>query len=438
MRRWSKGTLCLATFAFLAASLSTAAAQIPVGPGGFAKNFEWVRSVPLLGSTIPVSTFGLHGPHAEIHGEFLFVSPWEGVSIYDVSDPREPRFINHIPRPGPSWIPLQERFGSMMNYSRFATNGEILLINGYDPGEVDFRLQTMYVYDVSDKTNVQLLSTLNWGAGRGGSEDEWGTGSWCLFDCTWAYDRTGAIIDLRDPLRPRWAGTWTKGLTFNGASFTDGPAPAGMSEVAPGMMLVGSHPMVLLDARRDPSRPRVIVRTDGSPYSRGDLAWPNFPEGDVVLSTNFGGRSGERARCEFQEENKGTVDGSALATWDASSWRRSGFLTRTDEYRLKNGSYTDGDPAFSGTEPPALGYDNGCRLSNLDVHPSSNKTLVAVAAQGHGVKVLTIGGAGQIRQGDWFLPHGGDVRNVLWRNDRILYTIDAHRGIDVLRYTGKI
>ena len=64
------------------------------------------------------------------------------------------------------------------------TNGRILVVSNTD---------TM-VYDVSDKTAPKLIGTLP-GVDQHTMQ--------CVLDCTWVYGSEGAIIDLRDPTKPK-------------------------------------------------------------------------------------------------------------------------------------------------------------------------------------------------------------------------------------------
>jgi hypothetical protein len=61
-----------------------------------------------------------------------------------------------------------------------------------------------------------------------------------------------------------------------------------------------------------------------------------------------------------------------------------------------------------------------------------------VAWYENGLRLLSVAPDGQITSSGWFLPHGGNVFDVRWITDRVVYSLDHYRGIDILRYTGDI
>ncbi|MDP9067114.1 MAG: hypothetical protein M3N53_02045 [Actinomycetota bacterium] len=417
-----------ATAAFVLVVLlpGLAQAQLPSAAGGLGNNLEWVKTVVI--DTVPTQVPG----YASVFGDTLFLSDGvQGVNIYDVSDPLNPLLVAELNTPGPSFYP--DQVGAYITYGRYTTNGKILLQAGYDedsryfPGEE--ATMTLYVFDVSDPANPQRLGKLTRKLAH-----HYG-GAFCILDCKWAYDRGGGIIDLRDPSAPKPAGNWLKGLRFHSAHFTKGPAATDIVEIARGVVATGTVPMYVLDVSR-PTKPRVLARSDGSPSTRGSIAWPDFAAGGPLLTSNVGGIGAGREHCGVAAEDEGSSKDSLFATWDGSHWRKSNLLTRVDQYRPRNGTYTDGDPAVSGSN---IAYGGGCAVGYFHVRRSRGGTyLAAVATRGHGMKLLEVDRAGRISQHGWFLPHGGSTLNSVWVTDRVIYTIDSHRGIDILRYTGDL
>lgn len=97
---------------------------------------------------------------------------------------------------------------------------------------------------------------------------------------------------------------------------------------------------------------------------------------------------------------------------------------------MTNGTFTDGDPPIS--TYPAGG---GCGPLTFDVHPRfRDRGIVALAAGSHGVKFVRIGRAGQIGEAGYYLSEGGFPGDVRWMTDEIVYVVDGHWGIDILRY----
>ncbi len=428
-------------------STAVLAQSVPSPVGGFTSDgVRWVTTVPIYGRgtwTPPAGMGWTNSGSGRVANGHLFI--WaEGVTIYDISDPLAPRFVSYIPRPAPAWAP-QGVVSGVAQIGRFDTNGEIVVIPAWDRGDRggvsdpgstgELRHFALYIYDVTDPANPREIGQLS-RLPYPHPEKLTVGGPFCILDCTWVYDRWGAIIDLRDPSRPKLLRKrWTRGMKFNNSALGVRGATE-IVEVAPGRILLGAHPMYLLDVT-DPARPKVMARSDGSPNSRGDIAWPGFPRSDVVLSTNIG--EGGWSRCEMAESARDTSAQSVFSTWDTDRWEKTGLISRVDDYRLSNGTYTDGDPAFSGSEGVIVpgvakyAYSNGCSFGVFDVRPASGAIEVAVAANGHGLKFFHVGQNGTIELADWFLGHGANVINTLWANGEVVYALDANRGIDVLQ-----
>ena len=115
-------------------------------------------------------------------------------------------------------------------------------------------------------------------------------------------------------------------------------------------------------------------------------------------------------------------------TWDASKWRQTHTFTMIDEYRMKNGTYTDGNPAVNQV---------GCSSHWLEPEPSfHNGGTVAAAFFEHGTKFVDVSSTGKIKEIGWFMPVAGSTGAVYWVTDKILYALDYNRGIDILRWKG--
>lgn len=432
--RVRKGLVSALTGLFALSGVS-AEAQAPAG--GWSRELEWIK-------TVPVDTLHPEMVGTAFHvGKHFYLSDGvQGVNVYDVSDPDDPRLINKVNTPGPNFWP-SDRVGAYILFGRPNTDGHILLVPGYTedsnwvppphnlfswPG--DPPSFTLYVYDVSDPAREKRLGRLT-------TRPLKVSGPFCIRNCTWAYDRFGAIVDLRDPTDPKLAGKWSRGLRFNSSSDFKGVGASEIVEVAPGIVLTGTVPMYLLDVRKDPRHPRVLARSDGSPSSRGDIAWPGYPSTDIVLSTNIGGSGPAYRSCAETDAHRGTPNQSSFTSWDAEGWQKTAFMSPAADYFLRNGNYLDGEPPVSGV--PTRLYPSGCRINRFDVRKAADGThLAVVAARAHGIKLLQIERDGKIATEGWFLAHGANAANAFWITDRIVYSIDNYRGIDILEYTGEL
>jgi hypothetical protein len=358
----------VAALLVVAAPSAQAVAVDAVGAGYFASdNIEYIGYVPLENDTAG----------ARIVGKYLYITTSRSLTIYDLSDPEAPQ------RLGTTVIAQEPYFAE----EDVDTNGEILLVG---------TLGTLNIVDVEDKSNPTVIAEL-------ADADEHTIS--CVLDCTWAYGSEGVIVDLRNPTKPKIAGNWAKGTPASGGGHD-------VTEVAPGLIMTSTQPLLLLDARKNPAKPTVIAQggnKDGR-FMHSNL-WPNNMRDRFAL---VGGES-SGPTCD-------AADG-AFMTWDTKNWQKTRSFTMVDEYRVKNGLYTDGDS-------PANLY---C-MHWFDTQPGyRNGGLVAVAWYEHGTRLLKVDSAGKIKEAGYFLPWGGSTSAAYWVTKDILYTADYNRGIDIIR-----
>ncbi len=330
-------------------------------------NVDYLGFIPLENDTAGARVVGNH----------MYITTSRGLTIYNLKDPENPT------RMGSAVLPQEVYFAE----EDVDTNGKILLIG---------TLGTLYVFDVEDKSNPVVVGELD------GADEH--TIS-CVLDCKWGYGSRGVIVDLRKPAAPKAVGNWAEGTPASGGGHD-------VTEVAPGLIVTSTQPLMLLDARRNPAKPKVLAiggNQDGR-FMHSNL-WPNRMRERYLL---VGGESGGPS-CD---ENDG-----AFMTWDTRNWRSTHSFKMKDEYRVKNGLYTDGDS-------PANLY---C-MHWFDVNPRyRNGGLVAVAWYEHGTRLLNVTSTGKIKEAGYFLPVGGSTSAAYWITDEILYTADYNRGVDIIR-----
>lgn len=362
--------------AAVALGLSAALAPMSAAPGlGVAsENVTYVKTIPLEIGTVT---------GARQVGDALFVGGAKGFSIYDVSDPVEPALLNTT-LSGPRF-PNED----------IDTNGEILLLSNQDTPVAT----GLEVYDVTDRTDPTLLGRVE------GLKDH--TFS-CVLDCRWAYGSRGAIVDLRVPSRPRLAGSWGASMPNDGFDVT---------EVSPGVVLTSTRVIRLLDARRDPVNPETVaIGSTGDNRLIHSNRWPRQGKDRFFLV------QGETPLSQVCDRDTG-----AFMTWDASDYRRTRTFRMIDEYRVGNGTYTDGNPAVNGL---------GCTAMWFQHHPSfRNGGLVVSGFFEHGTRFLHVDGRGEISEVGYFMPIGGNTIATYWISKKIVYAFDLQRGLDILEFS---
>src|SRR3712207_5661837 len=185
-------------------SLALAASAHAQLPGGVASdNVEYVKNFARHADTSGAKLLGGH----------YYITTERDLSIYDVKDPLDPVLVGSTALATPGEPTFTEEDPD--------TNGRVLIVSNRD---------TM-IYDVSDKAAPKLLSTLP------GLDQHTMT---CVLDCAWVYGSEGAIVDLRDPARPKLAGAWTDELQPTPTSFHD------VTEVAPGLLVTSTEPLLVL------------------------------------------------------------------------------------------------------------------------------------------------------------------------------------------------
>ena len=380
----------------LLTSLIGIGGQAPAGPsaGGISSdNVEFIRHIP----------FGTSGVGGRLIKGYFYATDQNKLMIYDTKNPEDPQLQGVLPM-------VDQPIFSREDVD---TNGKILILpnqNGGGPNTCDTEtrqcvVNKLYVIDVEDKTNPKVLATVPGAAQHTNS---------CILKCTYAYGSEGNIVDLRNPRKPK--------LLKEKWGDPDKPARNGhdVTEIAPGLVLTSTQPIMLLDARKDPVHPKVLAvgaSKDGRFIHTG--IWPRGGKDKFLLmagETNFTVQCGDK--------------NGAFMTWDASKWKKKHTFSMIDEYRMGNGTYIDGKPAHN-----AVGCSSHWHEANPKFH---NGGLVAAAFFEHGTRFIKVSSKGKISETGYFMPHVGSTGAVYWVNDRVLYAMDYTRGIDVIKFTGKL
>lgn len=370
--------LAMLAFALSCATVPTAGAG-PVTPGFASPNVEWITNIPL----------NIDGAGARILGKHLYTADSHAITIYDIANPEMPVPVSVTPLPQVPYYAQED----------LETNGRIVVLGqGRDTGNVT---DMLYVFDVANKALPRLIGTL-----RGASSHTIS----CVLDCRYLYNSNGQIVDLREPASPRLVGEWDTGIKFLESAHD-------LTEVSPGLVVASTNPLVLLDARKDPVRPKVLAKglaKDGR-FIHANL-WPNKGTDRWLLA---GGETGSGG-CADEEAG-------AFMTWDTKNWQKTKTFRMVDEYR----------------PPDTLPHEGGFPTSTYCTHWFTtrpgyrNGGDVAMGWYEHGTRFLNVSRQGRIAEKGWFLPAGTSSSAAYWVTNDVLYVIDYQRGLDVVRFHDK-
>ncbi|MBW3595183.1 MAG: hypothetical protein KY391_06350, partial [Actinobacteria bacterium] len=374
----------LAIPALMAGLLAPASAG-PSEGGWSTDNVEYVGFVPFENAT---------STGVSIQGKYMYLTSWKNLSIYDIKDPENPALLSTVP------FGTQGEDPFMFENEQVSTNGEVLLFAEQLPRNI------LFVYDVEDKTNPQLIGKL---AGAGGHTTS------CILDCRWTIGSAGYIVDLKNPAKPKlmkqnlWEMTKMEGGVHD------------VEEIKRGVILVSGYSMLQIVDVKNPLKPKVLASAanKNANFIFHSGTWPNKMKDRWVMMQ---GEKNFKPRCDT--ENSGPFQ-----TFDTKGWQKSKTFKLVDTYAPENGTYQDGRPAVN-----AL----GCSAHWFTPHQTfKNGGLVAIGYYEHGTRFVDVASNGKIKEVGWFVPWGGSTSAAYWASKDIAYAVDYTRGIDILRYTGK-
>ena len=396
-------TTGLAALGLIAPATANVAVAGP-GPGHFSSdNVEWV-------SVNPLHTGSSGG---RLLGNYFYVTDPRGVYIYDVTNPAAPVLTGSV-------TVFMSGTHAALGQEDPDTNGKILIIDAIDPNGSPGDAK-LVVVDVSNKTAPRVIGSV------AGTDHTWT----CVADCTYAYGRTGSIIDLTNPAAPKVAANWK--TSISGAGYTHD-----FTEVAPNRLLSVGQPSFYMDIT-NPVKPRKLSTITSKFSSLGyhSGVWPRGgQDGMLLMGTEIapsGGTNLAGSDCAGDGE-LATYDTNAVLKAEADevvspggSWGPASF-TKLGNWRLTGrGAYADGKAPF---------HTLYCSHW-FDTHPEwNNGGLVAVAHYDHGTRFVKVDSTGKISDVGWFQPVGGYTAAAYWVTKDLVYVLDYRRGLDILRFKG--
>ena len=374
--------------------------EVPADPTGMVAS-DNVRLV----TTLPNP--GIIG--ARFRDGYMYATSLTGLTIYDISNPAAPVQVGQLPLPH-------------FENEDVDLGGDILLISN-DAAE---STGILYVIDISDPTAPAILSQLD----MGGNPVEGGPGhtASCIKKCSfaWVTDTGGIrVIDLRDPANPVDKGT------FESPAYGD----------------IATH-----DVQTDGNGLAWVVGFGGAAAYKIPAGYNGTGLGTLTAQTDKDGLS------TYMEE-LGLGDGANANDFilhNSMRSKNSSVVYVTEEDYTRPGCRGAG--AFQTWRVPtnASGFPNGKRVTLIDQWQTELVADTAaagvmcsahyfdvrgkIAAQGwyeQGIRFLDVSDPTNIRQiGFMYTP-----TSLNWAayfaptdpNGRIVYSLDASHGIDVLR-----
>ena len=390
--------LAVATVVALMAAPLAAATPVSSGPsaGGFASdNVEWVGLKPEHAGT----------SGGKLVGKYYYLTDPRGLFIYDTSKPEAPELVGEL-------LAFQMGLNAALAQEDPDTNGKIMLVNAYSQGGSPTGL---LVIDVKDKTAPKVVGSIAL------ADHSWT----CFLDCKYAIGRTGYILDLRDPTKPKEIGNWKD--STSGANYMHD-----FEEVAPGLLLGAGQPSFYLDMR-NPTKPKELSAFSPGFQSLGyhSAIWPRNGKDSLLLMGAEVAPSGATSTAGGDCTGK---DVHALATFDAREAVKKGprpgvTFRKLSEWRIAGrGAYADGNA-------PAHTLYCG---HWFDPHPKwRNGGIVAIGHYDWGTRFLDVASNGEMKEVGYFQPVAGHTSSAEWISNDIVYVHDYRRGLEILRFTGK-
>lgn len=363
--------------------------------GGFAsENVEWVTVMP--------QHTGTSG--GKLVGKYYYLTDPRGLFIYDVSEPAAPELVGQL-------LAAQIGVGTVLAQEDPDTNGEILLVNAYNP-RGPAAASALLVIDVEDKTAPTIIGSMNV------SDHTWS----CILDCKYAIGRTGHVLDLRKPSEPKEVANWRETVTF--AQYVHD-----FEEVRPGRVIASGQPSLYMDVT-NPLKPKVltIIESEFPEFGYHGSEWSNKGKDPLLVMAAEAATSAAGGDCTDEASH-------AVATYDTTdvikAERRGRFRGETfrklQEWRVSGrGAYADGNAPY---------HTRYCGHW-FDTHPTWRAGgVLALAHYDWGTRFLDVSRKGAIEQIGYFQPVRGWTASAKWISDEVVYVHDYIRGLDVLRFT---
>ena len=372
-----------AVTALASAGLAAPHSTADPGPGGFmSPNVTWVANIPLDAPAIGGRVLTVGGQRR------FYVSGAKGLTIYDVSNPALPLPLGTLANP------------HFENESLAVSDDGSLALLASDPSFG--QPPVTYVIDTSLVTAPHLVGVVPDGTHTATCADA---------HCNYAYASYGSIYDLRDRANPKVIGGGPGAIHY-------------ASRDASGLLWDNAR---VIDPRKDPVHPTShVVGTGGwhnnlRPYAD---KWRPRKASDHSKTLKPGELlvGGDETWL-----SPGTCDAgsAAVSSWSLVNFDKGVRAVKVATIRPVNGNLDDGNPPADvvGCSSHWFDYRNG---------------MVAAGWYDHGVRFIKVNEkTGALAEVGFYQPGVTETWGAYWIDDEYVYTVDATRGIDILRFDRK-
>ena len=348
---------------------------------------------------------------AKVIGDRMFVTSGKNISIYDISDPATPKALGGM------------KINVAWENEEVPTNGKVLAVASdfYSVGDAECVAALaadgcVQFFDVRDPANIKQVGTIP--IANHTAE--------CVLDCQYFYGRAGTIIDARgilDGKPPKVVGNWIDELRAQGV---DEQSCHHIREIRPGVLLTACQPFAAISVNAEdggsPEHPKVLYTGEAAKFVHS-ARWPREGGDKFVLiggEENFTGRC-ERNNSEFSVYSAERVLAGAVDHVRGPA--RPGPARRQRRLRRRQA----GRRRARLLRPLVPGApDVPERRPRRDLRVRGRRALPPDRPDGG------------IKEQGYFLSLGSSSSSPKWAGkDDVLYSIDYHRGIDILRWKGE-
>ena len=391
--------------------------------------FEATDNVEYLGRFPEHSGNAGGAPSAD--GKRFYLTDPRGVYVYDTTTPATPQLLGSLRL-------FQTTTGAALAQEDPDTNDRILLVDG---GPTPAGPTALNVVDVSDPKALKVLATVpvtdhTWTCVSGVDAQRKKN------SCAFAYGRSGHIVDLRDPSKPKLLDvTWREAVGYGTRG--NKPYTHDLTEVRPGLVMSAGSSAILMDTSNPvkPLRLTAIEQDDRFPsLGYHSVEWAQGGASPWLVAGTEIAPSGPTNTAG--SDCKG--DNSVIETWDARAVVKAlkTYKPGTGAKGLRGARFTKADAFDAGSrgiylQGQAPGHVLYC-AHWMELAPGfANGGRMAVSYYDRGTRFVDVDKNGKMKEFGWIVAAEGYSGSPQWISKDVVYVMDYRRGLEVVRLLDK-